>query len=106
MASPSQTKYIQDLAVIKTKEFKEVKELLFANQIVDAGSDTVALATTLADICNALTDLQASKLIDVLVAAKEPARSKVYAPKRVHSTVAGLDGIIATVDDWGFDGLQ
>lgn len=102
MASPTQTKYIQDLAVIKTKEFKELKELLFANAIVDAGSEVIAGAETAAQICNALTDLQASRLIDALVMTKEPARSNAYAPARVKKTVAALDDVRAAIDGWGF----
>lgn len=102
MASPSQTKYIQDLAVIKTKEFKELKELLIANGIVEPGSEIVAAAGTAAEICNALTDSQASKLIDVLVVAKEPARSTTYGAGRVKKTIEALDDIKATVADWSF----
>lgn len=102
MASPSQTKYIQDLAVKKTKEFKELKELLYANQIVEAGAEVVANAGTAAEICNALTDLQASKLIDALVATKDPARSKVYGSGRVKKTVAVLEDIRGEIAGWGF----
>lgn len=102
MASPAQTKYIQDLAVIKTKEFKELKELLYANSIVDASSDVVGAAATAAEICNALTDLQASRLIDVLVTAKEPTRGNAYGAGRVKKTIAALDDIKGDIAGWGF----
>lgn len=102
MASPLQTSYIQDLAVIKTKEFKEVKELLLSSGIVSADSSIVADAGTLAEICNALSDLQASKFIDVLIAAKEPARGAQYSEKRITRATGELDHIVATINGWGF----
>lgn len=102
MASQSQTKYIQDLAVLKTKEFKEVKELLFANDIISADNGIVNNAATLAEICNALTDMQASKLIDVLINTKIPARARTYSDKRIKKTITILDDIKSTIDDWGF----
>lgn len=103
MATPTQTSYITDLAVRKTKEFKEVKELLVAQNIVSADSQTVMAAGTINDICNAITDQQASKLIDALLAAKEPARSTAYAQARVQKTVDALDGIKSTIAGWSFE---
>lgn len=102
MASPLQTSYIQDLAVIKTKEFKEVKELLISTGIVSSDSEVVANAGTVAEICNALTDLQASKFIDVLVQTKEPARGTQYSQKRITRATGELDHIVATINGWGF----
>ena len=102
MASQTQTSYIKDLAVLKTKEFKEVKELLYANAIVEANSEIVANAGTIAAICDALTDLQASKLIDVLIQAKAPARGRRYSDSRVRKTINQLDDIRATIDNWDF----
>lgn len=102
MATQTQSKYIADLAVIKTKEFKEVKELLIANEIIGADAEIVKNAQSMAEITNALTDLQASKLIDVLIQTKTPVRSRTYSDKRVQRTVALVDDIKATVDDWGF----
>lgn len=102
MASPLQSSYIQDLAVIKTKEFKEVKELLIASDIVKADSEIIANAGTLAEICNALTDLQASKFIDVLVTAKEPSRGTQYSEKRIMRATGELDHITAVINGWGF----
>ena len=101
MSTPAQTSYISDLTVLKTKEFKEVKELLVAHNIATS-STTVANAATISDICNALTDLQASQLIDALVAAKPPQRSTTYAQARVKKTIDLLDGIKKTVSDWTF----
>lgn len=102
MATQTQSKYIADLAVLKTKEFKEVKELLIANEIIGADAEIVKNAQSIAEINNALTDLQASKLIDVLIQTKPPARSRTYSDKRVQRTVALVDDIKATIDDWGF----
>jgi hypothetical protein len=102
MATQTQSKYISDLAVIKTKEFKEVKELLIANGIVGDNAEIVKNAQSMAEITAALTDLQASKFIDVLIQTKTPARSRTYSDKRVQRTVALVDDIKATIDDWGF----
>jgi hypothetical protein len=102
MATPNQRDYIADLAVMKTKEFKEVKELLIASNIVADGAKTVGQADTLAEITNALSNHQASKFIDALIAAKEPARSRVYAQKRVEQTAALLDTIKTKVSGWNF----
>lgn len=102
MSSPSQSKYIADLAVVKTKEFKEVKELLKANEIIGADATIVDNAQTIAEITNALTDLQASKLIDVLVATKEPKRGTSYSKKRIEKVTAALDDIKKDIDAWDF----
>lgn len=102
MASETQSKYIADLAVVKTKEFKEVKELLIANEIIGADAEIVKNANSIAEITHALTDLQASKLIDALVAAKEPARGTVYSKKRIESVTSLLDDIKKDIDAWDF----
>lgn len=102
MSSPSQSNYIADLAVKKTKEFKEVKELLLANDIIGADAETVKNAPTIAEITNALTDTQASKFIDVLIAAKEPTRGSVYSKKRILSVTTLLDDIKKDIDAWDF----
>ena len=102
MSSPSQSKYIADLAVVKTKEFKEVKELLKANEIIGADATIVDNAQTIAEITGALTDLQASKLIDVLAATKEPARGTSYSKKRIEKVTAALDDIKKDIEAWDF----
>lgn len=102
MASESQSKYIADLAVKKTKEFKEVKELLKANEIIGADATIVDNAQTIAEITHALTDLQASKLIDVLVATKDPARGSSYSKKRIDKVTSILDDIKKDIDAWDF----
>lgn len=102
MATKDQSSYIADLVVKHTKEFKEVKELLIANEIIGKDAEIVKTAGTIHEITHALTDLQASKLIDVLIATKEPARGSVYSEKRVNSTIKALDGIKATIGDWDF----
>jgi len=102
MSSQTQSKYIADLAVAKTKEFKEVKELLKANDIIGADATIVDNAQTIAEITNALTDLQASKLIDVLIATKEPARGTAYSKKRIDRVTLILDDIKNEIDAWDF----
>lgn len=102
MATPTQSKYISDLAVLKTKEFKEVKELLLANTIIGADAATVLAAGTIAEITHALTDAQASAFIDVLISTKEPARGTAYSKKRVERTINLLEDIKKDIDDWGF----
>ncbi len=103
MASESQKRYIADLSVVKTKEFKEVKELLIASGIVRDSAETVASAQTIAQVTDALTDFQASQFIDVLIATKEPERSTTYSPKRIEKTTALLDSIKKDIDSWDFE---
>lgn len=102
MASQSQSKYIADLAVIKCKEFKEVKELLVASEIVKENSATVMQAASLAEITNALTDAQASRFIDVLILRETPKRDRTYSTGRVKKTMAAVDDIQRTIDSWDF----
>ena len=102
MSTENQTKYIADLVVLKTKEFKEVKELLVASQIVKPDAEIVKTAGTIDEITHALTDQQASAFIDVLVAAKEPARGSVYSKKRIDQATALVEDIKQTISDWSF----
>lgn len=102
MASESQNKYIADLAVKKTKEFKEVKELLMSSGIVGEQAETVKDAQTIAAINNALTDLQASQFIDLLIKTKEPTRDTSYSQKRIQKVTDILDSIKKEVDAWDF----
>lgn len=102
MANQTQAKYIADLAVLKTKEFKEVKEILVASEIVKDSSATVMQANSLAEITNALTDLQASQFIDILIARPAPARSKSYSSGRIKKATAALEDVQRTIDSWDF----
>ena len=102
MASELQSNYIRDLAVLKTKEFKEVKELLVASSIVGDNAELVSNAQSIAEITHALTDLQASKFIDVLINTKPPMRGRSYSTKRVEKTISALNDIKNTIDGWGF----
>lgn len=102
MSTPVQTSYIKDLATLKTKEFKEVKELVVSNNIVGADADTVLNAETVDAMCNAMTDYQASQFITALIANKPPDRSQVYSPKRVQNTVDLLDSVKDTISKWDF----
>lgn len=102
MASENQSKFIADLVVKKTKEFKEVKELLFSNAIVSPDAEIVKNASTIDEISHALTDLQASKFIDVLTATKDPARSSVYSKRRIDQASTLVSDIKKTISDWSF----
>ena len=102
MASKAQSKYIADLAVLKTKEFKEVKEMLLASGIVSDDATIIKDAQSISEITHALTDLQASQFIDLLIKTKEPARGRVYAKRRIEQATAILDDIKADIADWDF----
>ena len=102
MSSLDQSKYIADLVVLKTKEFKEVKELLLSNEIITADAEIVKTAESIDEITHALTDQQASRLIDVLVATKEPARGRVYSKKRVEQASGLVEDIKSTIAGWTF----
>lgn len=102
MASEAQNKYIADLAVRKTKEFKEVKELLVSSGIVKDTSETVMQAQSIAEVTNALTDLQASKFIDLLIQTKEPKRGTAYSSKRINVVTGELEHIKAIINGWDF----
>jgi hypothetical protein len=102
MSSLDQSKYIADLVVLKTKEFKEVKELLLSNEIISADAELVKTAQSIDEITHALTDQQASRLIDVLVATKEPARGRVYSKKRVEQASGLVEDIKSTIAGWTF----
>ena len=102
MASEAQSKYIADLTVLKTKEFKEVKELLHASGIVSEQAEIVDNAQTIAEITGALTDLQASRFIDVLIKTKEPKRDTKYSVKRINYATGELEHIKAIINGWDF----
>lgn len=102
MSSLDQSNYIADLVVLKTKEFKEVKELLLSNEIMSADAEIVKTAQSIDEITHALTDQQASRLIDVLVATKEPARGRVYSKKRVEQASGLVEDIKSTIAGWTF----
>lgn len=106
MATPNQRSFIKDLAVLKLKEFKEFKEMLYANGIVSPDAETVKNADSVDAILDATDDLQASKMIEVLQAKKAPVRSKRYSQKRSEKVISLLDGIKATIDDWSYDELR
>lgn len=106
MASPTQRSYIKDLAVDRLKEFKEFKEMLYANDIVSRDAETVKNADSVDAILDATTDLQASKMIDALIAKERPIRSRTYSQRRSERVIELLDKIKATADDWSYDELR
>lgn len=106
MASEAQNKYIADLTVLKTKEFKEVKELLQSSGIVGEHAEIVDNAQTIAEITNALTDLQASRFIDLLIKTKEPKRDTKYSAKRINFATGELEHIKAIINGWDFGTLN
>lgn len=103
MSTQAQSRYIADLAVKKTKEFKEVKELLLSKDIVSENAEIVKNAKSIAEITHALDDLQASKFIDVLVETKEPARGSTYSQKRISNASGELEHIKALINGWDFE---
>ena len=106
MATPNQRSFIKDLAVLKLKEFKEFKEMLYSNGIVSPDSETVKNADSVDVILDATTDLQASKMIEALQAKKAPVRAKTYSQKRSEKVIGLLDKVKATADDWSYDELR
>lgn len=106
MATPNQRSYIKDLAVLKLKEFKEFKEMLYANGIVSPDAETVKNALSVDAILDATTDLQASKMIEALIARQTPVRTKTYSRKRSERVIELLDKIKATANDWSYDELR
>lgn len=102
MASEAQSKYIADLTALKTKEFKEVKELLISSGIVSDQAETIKNAATINEITHAMTDLQASRFIDLLITTKEPVRSHTYTSKRINKAVGLLEDIQADINSWDF----
>lgn len=103
MANTIQRSYIKNLAVKKLKEFKEFKEMILSEGIVSADAKTVGEATTIDAILDATTDYQASKMIDALLARKEPVRSNTYSNRRATDVINKLEKIKETVSDWDFE---
>lgn len=101
MTSISQNEYIRNLAIRKLKEFKEFRELVLANDI--SNGEIVRNANNMADILNALTDLQASRLIDLLISKPEPVRNRGYSEKRITQASNLLDEILQDIDGWEFE---
>lgn len=106
MATPTQRSYIKDLAVQRLKEFKEFKEMLYSNGIVEPSSETVKNAKSVDAILDATTDLQASKMIDALIARKEPVRARTYSQTRSERVIGLLDKIKARANEWSYDELR
>lgn len=106
MASPNQRSYIKDLAVLKLKEFKEFKEMLYANGIVGVDSEIVKNAKSVDEILDATTDKQASDMITILQAKETPARVRTYTQKRSEEVIKLLDEMKATINDWSYDELR
>lgn len=103
MATKEQSSYIADLVVRKTKEWKEVKELLTANSIIGADATIVQNAETIDEITHALTDQQASAFIDVLISTKEPARGREYSTRRIEKATELVVDIKKTIAGWDFN---
>ena len=105
MATETQRSYIKDLSVQRLKEFKEFKEMLYANGIVEKSAKTVGEAESIDAILDATNDLQASKMIEALLAKKVPVRSKTYSNSRSMKSIEGLEKIKAKVRSWNFNEL-
>ena len=105
MATDNQRSYIKDLAVMKLKEFKEFKEMIYSAGIVERDAKIVGEAESIDAILDATTDLQASKMIDELIHRKPPVRSRTYSTKRAERTIELLDTIKDKARSWNFDEL-
>jgi len=105
MATDTQRSYIKDLSVQRLKEFKEFKEMLYANEIVEKDAEIVANADSIDAILDATTDLQASKMIEALLAKHVPVRSKTYSTTRSMKTIEGLDDLKEKIRSWNFNEL-
>lgn len=104
-ATPSQRTYIKDLAVRKTKEFKEVKEMVIANKIVGDNAEIVKNAQSLDEILDSVDPAQATRIIEALI-AKTPPKRGGYSDRRVNQMIDGLADIQDIIDDWDFDTLE
>jgi hypothetical protein len=102
MATQQQSDYIADLAVKKTKDFKEVKELVVSAGIMGDQTDAVTGAQTIADLTNAMSDYQASRFIDALIASKTPDRGQAYSKTRINAATGTLEDIKQTIKGWSF----
>lgn len=104
-ATPTQRLYIKNLAVKKTKEFKEVKEMVIANQIVGENAELVKNAQSLDEITDNIDPAQATRLIEALIAKDEPKRG-TFSDRRVKQMIDGLADIIGIIDDWDFETME
>lgn len=102
MATQEQSRYINDLAVLKLKEFKEFKELIFSRGIAGENAELINNAQSVAEITNYLTDWQSSRLIDELNALPEPKRGTAYGKKRLNDMIETLEDIKKIINDWSF----
>lgn len=105
MATETQRSYIKDLTVQRLKEFKEFKEMLYANDIVSRDAQTVANAQSVDAILDATTDEQASKMIAALLNKQIPVRNRTYSRKRSERVMELLDKVKKTANDWSYDEL-
>lgn len=99
-ATANQRQYASDLAVKKTKEFKELKELAVSAGVTDG--ETAKNATSASELMNALDQWQISRLIEALIAKDEPIRGNRYTDRRLKEMITTLDDIKAKIADWGF----
>lgn len=102
MATQEQSSYINDLAVMKLKEFKEFKELIFSREIASENAELIKNAKSVAEITNYLTDWQSSKLITALQDLPEPKRGEIYGKNRLNEMISALEDIKNIIDDWSF----
>ena len=102
MATQEQSSYINDLAVMKLKEFKEFKELIFSREIASENAELIKNAQSVAEITNYLTDWQSSRLMDELNALPEPKRGTSYGKKRLNDMIETLEDIKKIINDWSF----
>lgn len=80
--------------------------MIYSKGIVAQDSEVVANAVSIDGILDATTDLQASRMIDELIARPAPVRSRTYSNRRAKDVMNKLDKIKAIVADWDFNELR
>lgn len=100
MSTQAQVDYIRNLSIKKVKEFKEFREMVMSHNITDA--ETALNAENQAEMLNAMTDAQASQVIDALIAKPEPNWQRRYSDKRIKQASDLLDEVLKDIEEWTF----
>lgn len=102
MATVNQLKLIKQLATDKTADFKEFKEFVLKSEIVSENNETIKKSLSSSEIINALTDWQASKIIDKLEEMPDLIRLEEYDAEDLKKINAKIKKIKQKIEDWSF----
>lgn len=102
MATVNQLKLIKQLATDKMTDFKEFKEFVLKSEIVSENNETIKKSLSSSEIINALTDWQASKIIDKLEEKPDLIRLEEYDAEDLKKINAKIKKIKQKIDDWSF----